>query len=108
MSAAYTLTPDAEQDLAEIAHYTACQWGKPQALRYAALLGQAFERIAEYPEAGTVVLSSPDEVRARRCEHHYVFYWNDPQDGRPVMLAVMHERMDVITRLKERLRSEDE
>jgi hypothetical protein len=36
------------------------------------------------------------------CEHHYVFFTKPP--GAPVLiLAVLHERMDLVARLKQRL-----
>ncbi len=37
-----------------------------------------------------------------RCEHHYVFFMTR-DDACPLILAVLHENMDLIARISERL-----
>jgi len=38
-----------------------------------------------------------------RCEHHYIFFL--PRDGAPTLIvAIFHERMDLMVRLADRLR----
>jgi toxin ParE1/3/4 len=41
-----------------------------------------------------------DGIRIHRCEHHYIV-WLD--EDRPIIIAVLHERMDFVRRLKDRL-----
>lgn len=42
------------------------------------------------------------KLRMARCEHHYVFCL--PREGAPALIAaILHERMDLITRLGNRL-----
>ena len=43
-----------------------------------------------------------DDVQSSRCEHHYVFSIHK-EDENPVIVAVLHENMDLINRLNERL-----
>ena len=42
-------------------------------------------------------------LKVCHCEHHYVFYICLPGDNQPVIIAVLHERMDMLVRLKTRL-----
>jgi toxin ParE1/3/4 len=42
------------------------------------------------------------QVRVARCQHHYAFYVH-PEAQKPLILAVLHEQMDLLARLGERL-----
>jgi|GEM_PF-3355427 predicted DNA-binding WGR domain protein len=42
----------------------------------------------------------PDGIRIHRCEHHYIV-WLD--GDRLVIIAILHERMDFVRQLKDRL-----
>lgn len=42
----------------------------------------------------------PDGIRIHRCEHHYIVWL---YGDRPVIIAILHERMDFVLRLKDRL-----
>ncbi|MDD3181903.1 MAG: type II toxin-antitoxin system RelE/ParE family toxin [Alphaproteobacteria bacterium] len=101
MPRSFKLAPAAKTDLADIARYTADKWGKKQALKYASLLDQWFQKIAEGKDISKAILPHNESVRVCRCEHHYVFYLR--QEKGQVILAVLHEKMDLIERLKERL-----
>ena len=99
----YELTSDAEADLEKIAAYTLREWGAEQQIRYAELLEAGFHRIA----AGSVIPRRFSEhyshVFVTRCEHHYVFYIRPEGTPAPRILAVLHERMNLIARLRDRL-----
>lgn len=98
----YELTPDAAADLREIARYTRRQWGETQSRHYARLLAACFEKIAA-GEAVTRSLSDLfSELLVARLEHHFIFYLH-PEGQKPVIIAVLHERMDLIARLRDRL-----
>lgn len=101
MPRSFKLTNAVKADLSDIARYTADKWGKRQALKYADLLDQCFQQIAEEKDISKTILPHNAFVRVCRCEHHYVFYLR--QEKGPVILAVLHEKMDLIERLKERL-----
>lgn len=98
----YELSPDAERDLFAIAAYTFEQWGVTAAERYeaaltACLLGLAIGRL----RARRPLAHRPD-VLVRRCEHHFVFVLRRKQ--KPLLvLAVLHESMDLLQRLRARL-----
>jgi len=98
----YQLTLHAEEDIKGIARYTLKQWGKNQSMRYAGMLERYFRKIA----SGTVYSHSFSgnypQVKVCHCEHHYIFYIQ-PDRKQPVIIAVLHERMDMLVRLKKRL-----
>ncbi len=99
----YEFTPDAEADLEEIAEYTLREWGAAQQMRYAELLEAGFERIAEGTAISRSVLEAFPYLYISRCEHHYIFYLRPGSDARPRIIAVLHERMDMIARIRRRL-----
>lgn len=98
----YKLTSHAETDIEEIIRYTITEWGERQAKEYVDRLHQCFQNIAEkHVTAKTFSKRFPD-VLVTRCQHHYIFYLHSKQT-QPRILAVLHERMDLLTRLKNRL-----
>jgi len=42
----------------------------------------------------------PAHTRIHRCAHHYIV-WLD--EDRPIIIAILHKRMDFVRRLKDRL-----
>lgn len=98
----YRLTPGAEKDLGEIARYTLRTWGEAQMRRYEAALIACFEALADRRADARWPLPHRPELRQVRCQHHYVFAIDHPQE--PVtIVAVLHETMDLVTRLRDRL-----
>ena len=99
----YELTTLAEKDMRDIARYTIDTWGIEQAERYEALLSKRFQEIAQGIITPKIFSKRRPDLLFTYCEHHYIFYWQP--EGRPksVILAVLHERMDLIQRLKNRL-----
>lgn len=98
----YELTREAEADLREIARYTQRQWGKEQQRRYAGLLAACFQSIAANTVTARTFSERYPQVRFTRCEHHFIFYLT-PEGQKPRILAVLHERMDFLARLADRL-----
>ncbi len=99
---AYRLTAAAEDDLREIIRYTRKQWGDAQARRYVAALEEGFASLA----AGKVRFKDMSALfptlRMTRCEKHYLFCL--PRENAPALIvAIFHERMDLMTRLAARL-----
>lgn len=98
----HELTPDADEDLESIIRYTLSEWGFDQAEKYASQLSQCFEQIANRKIIGRGISSALKGVEFTRCEHHYVFY--QIREKKPVLIvAVLHEKMDLMTRLRDRL-----
>jgi toxin ParE1/3/4 len=99
----YELTPEAEADLEEIADYTLQTWGAEQQARYATLLEAGFARIADGSDIPRRFSRHYPHVFVSRCEHHYIFYLRPEGTSVPRILAVLHERMNMLARLRERL-----
>jgi len=100
--AEYSLEDEAEHDLLEIGRYTTRTWGLEQAVRYLSALDDHFSSIAHSDALEKAVFEHRDDFRVLRCQHHYVFFvWEDEQSA--IILAVLHENMDLIARFRERL-----
>lgn len=99
----YELTVLAEEDLRAIARYTVDTWGVEQAKRYETLLLKRFEEIAQGNITPSVFLKNRPDLLFTHCEHHYIFYWQPKDREKPIILAVLHERMDLMQRLEDRL-----
>ena len=98
----YELTLAADADLQGVVRYTVDTWGDEQAERYGTLLEKHFRAVAKQPTKGRIFLARRPELRVSRCEHHYVFYLIRAKEC-PLILAVFHEHMDLMTRLRARL-----
>jgi len=102
MTRSYVLTKGAEADLRDITHYTVAQWGTEQCLTYIAALEEAAENIARGQGVFKDMSSLIPGLRVATSGKHYIFCV--PQSGAPAfILAILHERMDVLARLKSRL-----
>ena len=100
MSRTYRLALAAEEDLLAIWLYTDRRWGEEQADIYQDTLHAAFRHLAD----GTMTsrpFAGDDDIRFCKCEHHYLFFVEDTAGI--VVIAVLHERMDLPARLAERL-----
>ncbi len=100
--APYELTEAADADLQAIASYTVSTWGVEQARRYESILENHFSTIVRQTALSRVFLKHRPELLVSRCEHHYVFHLVREKQG-PLILAVLHESMDLMNRLRERL-----
>jgi toxin ParE1/3/4 len=101
---AYELTEDADDDLLAIARYTIKNWGVEQTRRYEAALENRFAAIGLGTIQGRIFLKKRPEIRVTHCEHHYIFYLH--RNGRcPLIIAVLHESMDLVVRLRKRLKA---
>ena len=99
---AYVLAKGAAADVREISRYTAATWGDAQRTAYLQRLEDAATELAR----GEGVFKDRSDVLPGLCVKvagsHYLFCL--PRPGRPALiLAILHERMDLITRLKRRL-----
>jgi toxin ParE1/3/4 len=98
----YELTSQAESDIRSIIRYTLEQHGEKQAFHYKNALQERFSAIAERNVHSRSLSERYSQVLVTRCEHHYIFYIH-PEGNKPRIIAIFHERMDMLTRLKERL-----
>ncbi|NLC34982.1 MAG: type II toxin-antitoxin system RelE/ParE family toxin [Alcaligenaceae bacterium] len=98
----YVLTEAAEADLRGIIRYTRKQWGDAQVRRYVARLKQGIVHLATCRGSYTDMNGLHPGLLMAHCEHHYVFCL--PREEAPALVvAILHERMDLIARVKERL-----
>ncbi|GFM31285.1 type II toxin-antitoxin system RelE/ParE family toxin [Novosphingobium sp. PY1] len=103
MTPPYVLTAAAEDDLRSIVRYTRKQWGSAQVRSYIAKLEQDIVRLASgqgpFKEMGELYPG----LRLVHCEHHYIFCL--PRGAEPALIvAILHERMDLVMRLESRLK----
>lgn len=100
--AGYVFTAEADDDLDGIVDYTRRQWGDAQARRYLAKLRLCLDRITVDRGRYLVETTFSHPVRVLRCQHHYIFCL--PRDRKPALiLAILHERMNLIARMVERI-----
>ena len=94
-----TFTPIAATRTVETARRG--QWGTSQARVYKNKLKQCMEALARgqapYRDLGAI----HPGLRSMLCQHHYIFGLTSRKTPF-VVLAVLHERMDIITRLSSR------
>ncbi len=103
MTPAYVLLPDAEADLRTIIRYSRAQWGDAQTRNYVAKLTRCIETIVGGERATKDVSDLYPGLRMVHCQHHYIFCLPRENDA-ALVVAIFHERMDLMTRLADRLK----
>jgi plasmid stabilization system protein ParE len=99
----YVLSDAAEADLREIIRYTLKQWSDAQVRRYASELQRRIARLAAGQGSFRDMSEIYPALRVAHCEHHYVFCL--PREHTPALIvAILHERMDLMARLANRLK----
>jgi len=94
----YQITLAAEDDLRGIWRYNFDTWGPEQADTYQDQLKNCFDAIRNRRAPPRSLPQLPDEVCIHRCQSHYIFWL---AIDRPIIIAVLHEKMDVVTRRKD-------
>ena len=103
MTAPYFLSLAAEADLRDIIRYTRRQWGDAQARAYIATLQTGIERLVAGQGLFKDMATLHPGLRMGHCEKHYIFCL--ARDHAPgLVVAIFHERMDLMTRVAKRLR----
>ncbi len=98
----YQISDAAAEDWQDIVNYTLTQHGEAQTRKYMSALENGIEKMAlgEPPYKNLDSLYSG--LRSIHCEHHYIFAvmrTNAPM----LVIAVFHERMNLMMQLKKRL-----
>lgn len=93
------LTRAAEEDLTGIWLHTHGTWGLDQADKYFDLIVACCEAVGRGTASSKPVGGLSGNIHVHRCERHYIFFIGD---FRPVILAILHGRMDFLEHLKER------
>lgn len=98
----FEITVEAEKDLEGVVEYTANTWGLEQVRKYMAALGRCMERLAKGDEPYKSLDKLYPGIRMMHCQHHYIF--GVTRENQPFLIvAVLHERMELMQRLKRRL-----
>lgn len=99
----YVLTAAAEADMRGIIRYTRKQWGDAQVHRYITELERGVARLAARQGASRDMSALYPALLMAHCERHYVFCL--PREHAPALIvAILHERMDLLARLADRLK----
>lgn len=98
----YVLSRSAGADLSHISRYTAEKWGETQRQAYVQQLQDAATDLALGRGAFKDWSAVLPGLRMKTVASHCIFAVHRP--GRPALvLAILHERMDLLVRLKSRL-----
>ena len=99
--ALYELTEPAAEDIRAIARYTIATWGIEQVRRYEVILESHLQAIGRREVRTRAVFKHRPELLVSRIQHHYVFHAVREKQC-PLILAVFHENMDLMRRLRQR------
>jgi toxin ParE1/3/4 len=98
----YVLARGASADLKEIVRHTNERWGEPQCLVYIDQLEKASVAVAKGEGLFKDLSALHPKLRVAKSGRHYIFCLPRP-NALPVILAIFHERMDIMARLRSRL-----
>ena len=98
----YILSPDAQQDLKEIARYTYKRWGKDSFDAYRNGLRKTFNSIGKGNALKRPFLNAFPNLFVTKYRYHFIFYIHENAQ-KPVIIGVIHEQQDIISRLNKRL-----
>ena len=101
--ASFELAPEAEADIDGIFDYTARLWGAEQGYKYLLQLNECAEKIGVGKGRYKDFSHIRPGLRSIRCQHHYIYFVR-MEDMSARIVAVFHERMDLIARIAERLK----
>lgn len=92
----------ADGDIAGIIGYTIENWDIDQAIRYVGFLDVHFEAIGKGDARTKAIFAHRTDLRVSRCQKYVIFH-QERAGKYPLILAVFHERMELMERLNERL-----
>jgi plasmid stabilization system protein ParE len=98
----YVVSKGAAADLRDITKYTLANWGEAQCRTYIAELEKAAVAVATGEGVFKDMSTLLPGLRVATSGKHYIFCVPRP-DAPSIILAILHERMDILARLKSRL-----
>ncbi|BEN62880.1 TPA: type II toxin-antitoxin system RelE/ParE family toxin [Serratia marcescens] len=99
---AFRLTPQAQQDLLAIRHFTIEHWGQAQSRRYLEQLREVMHHLADMPEAGKAHFHDlGEEIHSFPYASHRIYYRNRPAGI--TVLTILHQAMVPHRHLEQRL-----
>ena len=98
--AKYVLTNKAVEDLSAIWEYTCKAWSERGADKYYELLTGSFEELTQNPDLGKSYAEINEDIMGFRIGKHIIFY-RVIQSGDLEIIRILHQRMDLKSRLEE-------
>lgn len=98
----YELSPDAEEDWRSIIDYTYEQYGADQVVHYTDQLSKCIAALVAHEVPSKIINLDGLKIRSIHCQRHYIIAI-DRINRTMLIVALLHERMDLIQRLKNRL-----
>ena len=99
--AKYKLTNKAVDDLTRIWNYTIDRWSENQADKYYQMLLDNFDEVANNPDLGKNYSGVVENLLGIRAGRHIIFY-RKMEDNEIEISRILHEQMDLKTRIKEK------
>ena len=96
---AYKISAKAAEDIEDIWLYTFENWSLEQADRYLNLIFDEIEYLAANPTAGKDFSHVRKNYRCSKIKSHVVFYRHAESQSDIEIIRVLHERMDIESRL---------
>ena len=97
----YKISQLAGNDIKGIWNYTNKKWSRKQADRYYNLILDEIEYIAENPETGKDFSHVIEGYFRSQISSHFIFYKIDQKEDKVEIIRVLHQRMDIESRLTE-------
>lgn len=97
----YYFTKSSRKDLKDIWHYTDKKWGEAQADKYLKGISTVCQEISKHPTIGRLLYGISTDIRVYRYHKHYIFYLDSKKSVR--IIAVLHEKMDLLKRIPWRI-----
>ncbi len=104
MKAVYKFSAEAKADLLSIVEYTLDRFGVGQVHQYVAKLELCAVNMAKNKPGTRTLMDIDRDLRFIHCAHHYIFGLLQ-SDGSLLIIAILHERMDIEARVIARLKS---
>lgn len=87
------LSRRAQADLDDIRDYSLAEFGTARAVAYLDAMEEAFRRMLDYPEIGSIHRAVHPPIRCLGCQQHRIFYQVD--GDRMLVVRILHNAMDV-------------
>jgi plasmid stabilization system protein ParE len=100
--AKYLLSKEAEKDIRKIVRYTLENHGESQVEKYVTQLESCIINLSSGKGPHKKLVNIHVGLRYLHCQHHYIFGLFKP-GKQMVIIAVLHERMEMIRHLQNRL-----
>ena len=97
----YKISKDASHDLENIWLYTFENWSVEQADRYFNLIMNEIEFITQNPDSGNDFSAVRRGYFRSKIKSHYIFYRIDHKNKILEIIRILHERMDIESRLSD-------